>query len=344
MLIFVNEIPKITENCILRLNKKYSMKRILSVLSFALLLASCEGDDGLDFEVVPPLLLADVIIEDEAEIVEYLQTHFYNYEEFANPPANFDFRIVLDTIAGDNADRTPLINQVESRTVTISSSDFLLDDEEEDIPHTYYILSAREGLGANPTFADSTFVRFQGQLLDGQIFDEVTTIAAFDLATFQQPGFGGTRAFRGVGEGIQQIRAGNEIIDNPDGTFEIPGSGIGMVIFPSGLGTFNGIRSPIPQYAPLIFTFEVLATTNADHDGDGIPSFMEDVDGDGLVFNDNTDSGTETFGIFPNYLDPDDDNDGISTSEEIIINADGTITFPDSDGDGTPDYLDNDTN
>ncbi len=43
-----------------------------------------------------------------------------------------------------------------------------------------------------------------------------------------------------------------------------------------------------------------------------------------------------------NHADSDDDNDGIPTLEEIIINEDGSITFPDTDGDGIPDYLDKD--
>lgn len=317
------------------------MKKLSLLFTLLIVIYAC-GDDDDGFEAVAPLLLADVAPEDDLEILEYLQTHFYNYDEFANPPADFDFNIVLDTIAGENANRTPLIDQVESRVVNISSEDFVLNDNEEDIPHTYYFLVAREGGGLQPTFADSTFVRFTGQLLNGQVFDEVTTVSAFDLPSFQFPGFGANRAFRGVGEGLQQLRGGSGITDNPDGTFEVNDSGIGMVIFPSGLGTFNGLRGIIPQYAPLIFKFEVLVAITADHDQDGIPSFMEDIDGDGIIINDDTDEGLDVFGVLPNYLDPDDDGDGILTSEEIVINADGTITFPDSDGDGTPDYLDND--
>jgi len=65
--------------------------------------------------------------------------------------------------------------------------------------------------------------------------------------------------------------------------------------------------------------------SDADSDGDGLPDGVEDPhgtgpdsDGDGL----------------PDAIDPDDDNDGIPTSEE------GSF---DSDGDGTPNYLDDDS-
>ena len=80
-----------------------------------------------------------------------------------------------------------------------------------------------------------------------------------------------------------------------------------------------------------------------DHDGDGIPSIMEDLNGNGYLFDDNTDDDLEPFNVFiPNFLDPDDDGDGIITREEIIFNPDGSLTFPDSNGNGIPDYLDKD--
>ena len=319
------------------------MRNFFLLFIIALILFSC-GDNG-EFDTggaIPPLLLSVVEPDNNQEIIDYLQTHFYNYDEFANPPADFNFQIVLDTIAGENANRTPLIDQVESRVVNVSSSDFLLEDGEEDIPHTYYFLIAREGAGPRPTFADSTFARFSGQLLNGLVFDQVSTISAFDVPGFRFPGPGDNRAFRGFGEGLQEMRGGTTVIDNPDGTFESPDSGIGMIIFPSGLGTFNGFRDPIPQYAPLIFTFEVLSVIQADHDRDGILSILEDLNGNGNLLDDDSDIASDLFGVLPNYLDPDDDGDNTLTRDEIIINADGSVTLPDTDGDGVPDYLDPD--
>jgi len=317
----------------------------------AVLLMSCGSDDD-GIISVPPRDLSEVVIEDDAAIQTFLRTHFYNYEEFETPPAGFDFRIVIDTIAGDNADKTALINQVgigelQSDIINVSASDFLLEGE-ENIPHTYYYLIAREGTGVSPTIGDSTFVRFKGTALidDGSLldFDEVAAGGVwFDLPIFQIPGRGDLRAFRGVGEGLQQLRGGGSIVDNPDGTFEIQGFGVGLVIFPSGLGTFNGFRAPIPQYTPLIFSLEMLVVEEADHDNDGIPSFMEDVDGDGLLFNDNTDDDRDALGaLISNYLDTDDDGDGVQTRDEIEVNADGVINFLDTDNDQTPNYLDND--
>ena len=73
---------------------------------------------------------------------------------------------------------------------------------------------------------------------------------------------------------------------------------------------------------------------------------MEDLNGNGYLYDDNTDEEQEReLRIQPavDFLDLDDDNDGIRTSEEIIIDGEGNITFPDSDGDSIPDYRDPDS-
>ena len=80
-----------------------------------------------------------------------------------------------------------------------------------------------------------------------------------------------------------------------------------------------------------------------DSDGDGILNYLDpDDDGDGvntideLMLNSSTGEYTQidTDGdSTPNYLDVDDDNDGIATVIETNV---------DTDGDGTPDYLDTD--
>jgi hypothetical protein len=79
---------------------------------------------------------------------------------------------------------------------------------------------------------------------------------------------------------------------------------------------------------PLIFKFKLFAISRLDQDGDGIPSYLEDLNGDGYMksfrvilcsmspMHYNTDrDGT--------FLDVDDDADGIGTRE--ITAADGTI-------------------
>ena len=315
-------------------------KLVLLVIAASFL--SCANDDNNQIEVVPPRLLAEVAPENDEEIQEYLNTHFYNYEEFLSPPADFDYKIVVDTIAGANADKTPLADFVEERVIDVSSSQLGLTEEENDVPHTLYYLIARTGAGGNPTVADSVLVRYEGMLLDGTRFDASTSFL------WQQLPF----TIRGYGNGIDQINAASDTgeIVNPDGTFGFSDSGIGLIIMPSGLAYFagGGPGGTIPAYANIVFQVEVgRLIEDTDSDNDGVPSILEDINGNGYLFDDNTDSELEPAGTagFPDFQDGDDDGDGVSTRSEITDDQ-GNIIFPypDSNNDGTPDYLDPDTN
>ncbi|MAU26530.1 MAG: hypothetical protein CMH48_02545 [Muricauda sp.] len=318
------------------------MRRFIFTVVLSTLVWSCSNDDDNDgVQILPPRPLSEVAAEDDAEIREFLQTHFYNYEEFQNPPADFDFKIRIDTIAGENADKIPLIDQVESAVVNVSDFEFGLSQDEENVPHKYYFLEVREGEGVSPTIADSTLLRFEGSLLNGNFFDATPQYSWQPLAF----------SIRGYSNGISNFKSGTNdaLIVNSDGTSRYANSGIGIVIMPSGLGYFsgNGPGGRIPSYSPLIFTIEVgNVIVGTDTDNDGIPSIMEDLDGDGYLFNDNTDAESEANAravALANFRDPDDDDDGIPTRDEIEIDGAGNITFPDSDGDGTPDYLDSDS-
>ena len=315
--------------------------RVCVVLMGIGLLYGCGEDDGINIEVVPPRDMDEVAAENDAEIREYLQSHFYNYEEFENPPAGFDFKMVIDTLAGENAAKIPLIDQVETTIITVTSGELGLRDQ-PDVDNTLYYLIARQGVEESPTVADSTLVTYRGTLLDDRDFDgSFTQPIWFDLARIQGP-FQGARGF---GEGMPFFKASGGITSNPDGTVTSIDGGVGMIVMPSALGYYNAApTNAIPNYSPLIFFVELFSVNETDHDGDGIPSIQEDLDGDGYLYNDNTNEQQEreTIGgvLRVNFLDADDDGDGIPTREEIIIQPDGTLVFPDSNGNGTPDYLD----
>jgi len=304
-------------------------------LGLALLLIwSCKKDDEPIGEIVPPRLLSEVAVEDNNKIKEYLETHFYNYEEFASPPADFDYNIVIDTLSGDNSNKTALIEQVEFEDILISSSIFEGIEEEENVSHRLYSLSVREGEGESPTIADSVYLKYEGfRLTDNVVFDGRT--AWLDLqGTASQTNPGTINGFK---NGLPKFKDGSGFIENIDGTFEVTNNGIGMIFVPSGLAYFSGSQPGRP-YVPISFKINLLATNTADHDNDGIPSILEDLDADGNLFNDNTD---EIDG--PNYLDIDDDNDGTLTKDEIELDEEGNfVGFLDTDGDGIFDHLDDD--
>lgn len=311
---------------------------ILVFICFAVTLLSCKKDDDGGVVTVPPSLLSDVAPEDDETIREFLNTHFYNYEEFETPPEGFDYKIVIDTIAGENADKRPLLEDATAITLNVSSSHLALSEDEEDIPHTYYFIQVREGGGGSPTYADSTLVRYQGSALNGTLFDESQDFVWQVLPS----------TYRGYGDGISNLKAGtsDQVVENPDGTYQVTNSGLGIIVIPSGLAAFNRSVGAAGTYAPVLFKVELgLFVENTDSDNDGIPSVQEDLNGNRYLNDDNTNADEEPFNPSPNYLDADDDGDGVSTRNEISDDDGNIITpYPDSDGDGTPDYLDTDSN
>lgn len=287
-------------------------------------LTACNNDDD-QIEQIPIRDRAEQAVEDDEAIISYLQTHFYNYEEFENPPANFDYRVKFDTINAANADKKPLIESdlLLTRTMT-----------RDDVEYTYYILKVREGVGAKPTFADSTFQDYKGELLTRRVFDRTTSPVWFDhpgTLTQANPGI----AVVGLTEGLTEFGEASGFEVNEDNTIKWSNDfGIGAVFVPSGLAYFNNATGTIPAYSPLIFSFQLLRVNEADHDGDGIPSWMEDINNNRILRDDDTDENRA-----PNYLDRDDDGDGTRTRDEIRI-KDGGIEFVDTNGNGVPNHLD----
>ena len=300
----------------------------------AFLVFSCDKEDDSP-EVVPPRDRGEQAIEDDQALIDYLSTHFYNYEEFENPAEDFDYVVRLDTIAGENQDKTPIIESEKLVTKTVNF---------QGVDQQLYVLVEREGAGAKPTFADSTYTSYRGELLNQNVFDSrLKSPLWFSLTSYYAVGPNGPSLVpgpvKGFSEGLQEFGAATGFTTNPDNTITWNNDfGVGAIFMPSGLGYFNNGQSGIPAYSPLVFSINMYRVNEADHDRDGIPSYMEDLDGDDDLFNDSTDDD----GV-PNFSDFDDDGDGTPTREEIILNEDGTITFPDSNNNGTPDYLDQDS-
>jgi len=148
---------------------------------------------------------------------------------------------------------------------------------------------------------------------------------------------------------VEFVGSSGFMINENDGTVQYNADFGDFVVFiPSGLAYFNNPPAGIPRYAPLIFNIQLYEVNEADHDGDGIPSHLEDLDNDRLVLDldDNTDGDNVS-----NYLDADDDNDGTLTRDEITLSPtakdDGVvtldeITFYNDDGDMDPNHLDTD--
>ncbi|WAC02012.1 hypothetical protein N7U66_19655 [Lacinutrix neustonica] len=280
-------------------------KLILPILSLCLVVLSCKKDDDAPIEAPALRDRQEVYDENLVEIETYLETHFYNYEafDFADPysQANDTFSIVFDTISGVNSDKTPLMDQVDFKTVT-----------EDDVDYKLYFLKVRQGLGKPVNALDRAAVLYNGTIPEGASFDSAVTIGAGQPLNLTTVGstFGVVSGFR---EGIVEFNASTGFTENGNNEITYDDHGIGAVFIPSGLGYFAVPPSTvIPQYSPLIFTLRVVSRSNTDWDEDGIPSHMEHPDGDYSGSDDDTDGDS-----FVNFVDSDDDGDGVLTEDEV---------------------------
>ncbi|HZW63701.1 MAG TPA: hypothetical protein VFF15_08680 [Flavobacteriaceae bacterium] len=294
-------------------------KFIYFLLASVLVITSCNNDDD-GTKIQPPRDRQEVYDEDIAQIEEYLATHFYNYEDFdfSDPYsiANDSYSIVFDTIAGDNSDKIPLIDRDELR--------FKMVTDNEGIEYKLYYLEVREGLGRQVHFTDRAYLTYQGiDIDDNDVFDSAVTPISFNLL----------EVVRGFSEGVQEFKTSTSYTDNGDGTVSYHNFGIGAVFVPSGLGYFSQPLPNVNGYTPLIFKLKVLERELLDHDNDNIPSYLEDLDGDKNALNDDTDQDSA-----PNFLDVDDDGDGVLTKDEIDYN---TYTVDTNMGETEPDLAAN---
>ena len=329
-------------------------KAALYILCLSIGFVSCKKNDTPSITVEVRDRAEQQIIDNDS-IIGYLETHYYNSGTFvAYPGSGLDSLVISELpesgVLPDPDKNTLLKNAVETKTTTFADTDY-----------EFYILKLNQGGGDSPTFADKIRANYEGSLLDDRVFDSAINPVDFDLLS-RVPGWS---------KAIPNFSTAESFVDAGDGTVDYFNYGVGVMFLPSGLGYFSTPTSIIASYSPIIFKFELLQMEQNDHDGDGVPSYLEDLDGDGefTFTGDNTDADN-----LPDFADNDDDNDGILTANEIVITTyneatkeavknislaanevlikiieetDGTytgisVTFTDTDGDGTPDYLDKD--
>ncbi|NQV77411.1 MAG: FKBP-type peptidyl-prolyl cis-trans isomerase [Lutibacter sp.] len=238
---------------------------------------------------------------DDETLIDYLQTHYLNDDGG------------IWTIKNGE---TPLIDRVQVQNGIVKN----------DISYKLYYLTQQEGVTDSPYRSDSVLTTYTGMLLDSTVFDSRSTLTWFSL----------TGVIDGWSYGFTNFKGGNKVL-NEDESFYYENQGKGMLFIPSGLAYGNFGQSFIPANSPLVFQITLNAVNQSDDDHDGVLNFLEDVVIiDGNVKNDDTDGD-----LIPNYLDADDDGDGILTKDEDA-NGDGNPANDDTDNDGIPDYLDTD--
>ena len=268
---------------------------LLSFLVITLLLVGCnKEDDGLTR--VEEADRGEQQIIDNDSLVGYLETHYFNSMELmSNSNPSMDDIIITKLEEGESVpiDHTLLINAVETYQTVF-----------EETNYDYYVLRINQGGGdESPNFADSVRLNYRGNLQDETVFDSSVTPVVFDL----------TNLIPGWSRVIPQFNTAESFVLNGDGTVSFDDAGVGMMFIPSGLAYFSGAVPGVPVYSNLIFRFELFQFEENDHDQDGIPSYLEDIDDDTNLADDDSDEDN-----LANFVDVDDDNDGVLTINELI--------------------------
>ncbi|WP_372753323.1 FKBP-type peptidyl-prolyl cis-trans isomerase [Mariniflexile sp.] len=348
----------------------------LFILCLVMAVASCKKDEDPEVTFTELEDRAEQQEKDMDSLVKYLETHYYNSEYIESLGVNASVSdIVFGKLEADETDAPEgytmlkkgdvYAPKLEMKSITYADTDY-----------DYFLLSLNIGGGINsPKFPDKIRYNYEGFTLDDVVFDYSVFPVDGDMV-----GNGTTRTERipGWRKIIPFFNTAEYFVENGDGTIDYFNHGLGVMFLPSGLAYFSNSATGIPSYSPIIFKFEILQMFENDHDGDGIPSYLEDLNGDGefiVNYDDITDStDDDTDGDYtPDYADSDDDGDGILTKDEITITTvnkttlnevkntslaynqvllnkinkelDGSytgtiITFHDTDGVGVFDYLD----
>ncbi len=292
---------------------KFKYILLLSILT--LLVYSC-GDDGIPGPAVDPNFdHAAQAVKDNDSLVLFLKNHYYDLSS--------------STVKPIETGKTSLFEDPKLVTQNITET---INDNEVDYKLYAYIATEGKSAKGNPSVVDSVLVNYSGQKI---VNTKTISSSVFDSNTNTWFVLGGG-VIRGWSYGIPNLIAGvNNTMPNEPLSFEDVGKGV--LFLPSGLAYRNlGTGNSIFPNEILMFYVELNdIIVDTDSDLDGVPSILEDIDKDGIPWNDDTDGdGT------PNFLDPDDDGDLVLSIREDA-NEDGNPAndFSDPNNTSLPDYL-----
>jgi len=295
---------------------------------FILLLAgitivSCNKSDDDDVVTVPLRDYKEQYKADNDSIVKYLKT---NYIKEVTP--NFD--IVIEKIPAGGTE----VSIWDQKVYPLQTREVYSND----VTYEVYFLTLRQGTGSAPTNTDRIVASYSGNFLNGKVFDSSYGNAeTFNLFAYSPEG----SVIEGWSEIFPQFKTGTSTPPGNDGVITYDNYGAGVMFLPSGLGYYAGtVGSDGPAYSCLVFSFKLFDLQRMDNEysisnstggvviiGDGVPDYLEDVNGDGYLYdfrnttkypNPPTEliDDTDKDGI-ADFVDFDDDGDGFSTRFEL---------------------------
>lgn len=290
------------------------------------LFSSCNKDD--DEVAATPLRDFDEQFKTDIEDIElYLKTHKLNPEitDYSEKVNNSSLFIKCDTtdIASLSKLTPTTYPKLLSKLVTINSHDMAK-------PYKVYYLVFNEGNSTEkPCPLDEVLVTYRGtSLKSGTETQSTGQVEVINATEFENNPTNSKFTLSSTIAGWQEIFPlfGKGTFDETatgNGPNVYSNFGSGIMFLPSGLAYYNGSRTNIPSYSPLVFSFQLLNLKRIDNDGDGIFTIDEIVKNTDYSF---TYSDSDGDGIV-DFLDFDDDNDGFPTRNEIKDSDGNLIPF-----------------
>ena len=285
-------------------------------------LVSCNKNDDDDVVTVP---LRDYAVQAKADndsIEKFLKTNYIK-------EVTADFDITFEKIPAGGAQ----ISIYDQQEYPIKYRDIYSDG----ITYKVYYLILREGLGQSPTNTDKIVASYKGTLLNNTVFDSsYGTGSAFNLFPYAAE----NTVIQGWSEIFPKFKTGTSKTDPSTGVISYSDYGAGVMFLPSAMGYYESVKSTIPAYSPIVFSVKLYDLERMDSEytissstggrvalGDGVPDYLEDVNGDGYLydFRDKTKypnppaeliDDTDQDGI-ADFVDFDDDGDGFTTRFEL---------------------------
>ena len=129
-------------------NNKFILSSIrllsaLTILTFCFI--SCKKDDS-PINSIPANDYLDQHNIDNDSIIDFMQNHFYNYDDYVNLSPGDGPELIIDSIKGDNSNKTPIYDLSHDQKGSKLTSKTVLDIiEDEELP--IYLQNNKEKFG-----------------------------------------------------------------------------------------------------------------------------------------------------------------------------------------------------
>jgi FKBP-type peptidyl-prolyl cis-trans isomerase FkpA len=263
------------------------IKNIFLLLLLAIIgVYSCDDDNNAFTNPFLDVNHEELAIRDNDSIVKFLKNNYYDVSLDA-------IKILVDGEISLFEDTSKL------KAVKVIDND---------IEHTLYVYNIEEGQSSpvkgNPTVMDSVYVKYTGRVflnseLSAVNFEVNENGIWFTLNSVIK---GWKRGFTSFLSGELKKEANGDVFNGP---ITYLNTGKGFLVIPSGLAytssNVNNYTSALVD-TNLIFFVELLdIVEDTDHDNDGVPSILEDANGDGDPTNDFSDNSNP---LLPDFLNP----------------------------------------